>query len=66
MTSEEIENAIQRVSKTMKDGNVVALGEISGDKGCAPLTYNTSKGELHWYDPFLEFKRRKISFEQLK
>lgn len=52
MSPEDYESVLNRFDKLIKMENVVAIGEINGDKGYAPITYNQFTSELYWNDPF--------------
>ena len=43
MSLEESQVALAKVEKSMKGGNTIAIGEITGDKGYAPLIFNPEK-----------------------
>lgn len=66
MTHEETHLALNKIGKILKSGSAIALGEIKGEKGLAPLVFDTIKSELFWSDPFCDFQHRKISVESLK
>jgi hypothetical protein len=58
MSAEEMDKAIAQLKKELDLAEVVALGELLGDKGYIPLVYSPLTEVLYYNDPFCEFKRR--------
>lgn len=47
-----METAINKVEKAMKSGHTIGIGEICGDKGHAPIIFDSDHRTLFWFDPF--------------